>query len=183
MGLPTVEAPGAYRKAIGVLNRPVTAADAKALALQQQLEQASMLKLRSRDALPISPGAVFDLTQLSAGSSSVGDAASAIGSSASGMSAAAALAMLKEAAAEFRSAAGSSAASVTLGTPPGGAALAKCMFCGRPGGPNGGAQCLFVVDPTKPCREARQGLELHRVQAKAAKAKAAAAAPAGATKE
>ena len=29
MGLPTVEAPGAYRKAISVLNRPVSAADAK----------------------------------------------------------------------------------------------------------------------------------------------------------
>ena len=58
MGLPTLEAPGAYRKAIGVLNRPITAADAKANALQLQLEQASLLKVRSRDvAHQAQPGA------------------------------------------------------------------------------------------------------------------------------
>ena len=80
MGLPTLEAPGAYRKAIGVLNRPITAADAKAQALQLQLEQAAMLKVRARDAAqqPLAGAAaapIIDLSSLASGSSA-GDAAS-----------------------------------------------------------------------------------------------------------
>ena len=73
--------------------------------------------------------------------------------------------------------------------PPGtqGVALGKCYFCGRPGGPNAGPQCPFVMDMTKPCREARQAGEMQKEKAalarKAAKAAAAAVAPASASED
>eukprot|EP00310_Coccolithus_braarudii_P020070 CAMPEP_0183345468 /NCGR_PEP_ID=MMETSP0164_2-20130417/10880_1 /TAXON_ID=221442 /ORGANISM="Coccolithus pelagicus ssp braarudi, Strain PLY182g" /LENGTH=249 /DNA_ID=CAMNT_0025516607 /DNA_START=502 /DNA_END=1247 /DNA_ORIENTATION=+ len=48
MWLPSRNAPCAFRKAIAVLNRPVSSADAKVQHMQMHMEHASFMKLRSR---------------------------------------------------------------------------------------------------------------------------------------
>ena len=146
-----------------------------------------MLKVRVREGVqPTVQGSgaptVIDLSSLPSGSRA-GDAASAIGSSASGTSSSWAKWANEaiEAQRQLQVLGANPAPLPGIQVGPTG----KCYFCGRPGGLNAGPQCPFVVDVTKPCREARQAGELQKEKVAAIrKAKAAAEAKgAGAVEE
>ena len=156
MGLPSRNAPGAFRKAIAVLNRPVTAADAKLQQMQQQLEQASLVKLRHREASESGSnlGKLLDLASLSGtASDSSSDVSSALGSSASqvGLKALVQEALREAGVGGSAAPAGGSIAGGAEGYTVTVAPSVNCQFCGRPAGRQVGAQCQYPLDPTKLC--------------------------------
>ena len=176
MGVPTRQAPGSFRKAISVLNRPMTAAETKTQQLQMQMEQVSQMKLRARsEAGSDSPGGVGGLQALidlaSVSGSSVGSGSTSSSSIDTSASTALVKAAVREVLAAQRAGGTPGGAQVDLegraaATVPAGAV---CSFCNRPAGRSIGSQCGFPLDPSSPCRAARQALEALRVQRKTAR--------------